>query len=130
MTQNLLNEACEQFSEAARINKKHPNTYNDWGAALLTLAALSADEENQQFLEQARNKCLEAESIKPGFASYNLACISALCGELEKCREHLETAHSGKKIPSASQLENDPDFRGVRKLDWFKELAAKVRSES
>ncbi|MCI0732575.1 MAG: hypothetical protein L0Y38_01990, partial [Methylococcaceae bacterium] len=125
----LLLEACDKFSRAAGLRTGLPNTYNDWAVALLALANLSGDEEKKHLLAEARAKCLEAEKIKSGFASYNLACIASLSGDVENCRRYLETAREQLKIPSPGHLENDPDFKNVRKSDWFKEIAAKVRVE-
>lgn len=126
-----LNQACEKFSQASLIQKKHPNVHNDWGVCLLALANLSEDPKKQQhLLDQAHAKCLDAEAIRPGFASYNLACIASLRGEIDACRRHLEIAKQNLKIPSAGHLENDSDFKNVRKTAWFKEIVDQVREEA
>ncbi|MGH8475392.1 MAG: tetratricopeptide repeat protein [Methylococcales bacterium] len=126
-----LKKACEKFMQASLAHRNHPNTYNDWGVALLALANLSEDNhEKQRLLTQAHSKCLEAESIRSGFASYNLACIASIKGNSEECRRYLEMARDHLKIPSAGHLENDPDFKNVRKSDWFKELIVQVRGQT
>ncbi|MGH8498928.1 MAG: TPR end-of-group domain-containing protein, partial [Methylococcales bacterium] len=125
----VLREACEKFMQASKGRKNRPNTVNDWGVALLALANLCEGDEKQKLLSEARSKCLEAEALKSGFASYNLACIASLEGDAENCRRYLETAREHFKIPSPGHLENDPDFKNVRRTDWFKELITQVREE-
>ncbi|MCI0654958.1 MAG: hypothetical protein L0Y39_10835, partial [Methylococcaceae bacterium] len=126
----VLQKSCEKFMQASKTHKNHPNTYNDWGVALLALANLCEGDEKRKLLSDARSRCLEAEALKSGFASYNLACIASLEGDGENCRRYLKTAREHFKIPSPGHLENDPDFKNFRKTGWFKELIAQVREGS
>ena len=126
----LLRESCGIFERAAKQQKNRPDIHNDWGVSLLALANLTENEtEKQHLLSEAQSKCFDAEKLKAGFASYNLACIASLSGDPDNCRRYLETAREQFKIPSPGHLANDPDFKNVRNTDWFKALTQKVREE-
>jgi hypothetical protein len=65
---------------------------------------------------------LRAEEMKPGSGSYNLACLSALRGDLESCRKWLEKARELKTLPSLPILQSDSDLDSVRSQPWFQDL--------
>ena len=121
-------QSCDKFSRANTITPDQPNTLNDWGAALMVLTNLSAERDKQSLLDEALGKFVAADAIEKGIASYNLACHYSLRGNIEECRKQLNIAQENWKLPALGYLENDSDFKNVRKLAWFKELIAKERT--
>ena len=123
-------QSCDKFSRANTITPDQPNTLNDWGAALMVLTNLSAERDKQSLLDEALGKFVAADAIEKGIASYNLACHYSLRGNIEECRKQLNIAQENWKLPALGYLENDSDFKNVRKLAWFKELIVKERTAS
>jgi hypothetical protein len=101
---------------------------NDWGVALMEQAGLVTGEAGEALYEQAREKFLAAETLQPGIASYNLACIHSRRGEYEGCRKRLEFARNHKSLPSLEQLKNDADLANVRQLKWFNKFIKTIRA--
>ena len=122
----LYRAASDQFSLDHQLSADRPHTLNDWGATLMALAKLCDPQETQNHLTDAREKFLAAEILKPGFSSYNLACISSLLGDIDASRKHLETARDNGKLPSANHLQRDPDLCNARKSSWFKALITEL----
>jgi len=120
--QKLYQAASDQFSLDHQLCADRPHTLNDWGASLMALAKLCESQEVRNHLADAREKFLAAETLKPGFASYNLACISSLLGDVDASRKHLESARDNGKLPDANHLQRDPDLYNARKSNWFKAL--------
>ena len=62
--------------------------------------AKQKDAENRDMLfEKAKQKCLEAESIKVGSGAYNLACACALLEEESECKKWLEICERSGTLP-------------------------------
>ncbi len=120
--EELFNQAIEKYKKAIEINPDYCNAYKNWGLALLDLVKLKGGKDAEDLLTQAEEKFLKAESIKTGEGSYNLACVYALRGNEDKCKEWLKVREKAGILPSRENAMADEDFKSVREKDWFKKL--------
>ena len=72
--------------------------------------------------EKAREKLLGAEAITAGRGAYNLACLSALEGDADECRQWLDVCKRTGRLPSKENMLADPDLASVRGEPWFLDL--------
>ena len=121
--------AAERYAQALAIKPDKHEAANNWCAMLSTqyhLLKPSAPDEAAPLLDQAEQLALRAESIRPGAATYNLACIRSLKGDLPAALETLRTAHAAGTLPSSTHLRADPDLAPLRAAPafqtWWREL--------
>ncbi len=95
---------------------------NNWGSALLEQAKRKAGPEAERLFAECSEKLTKAESLASGSAAYNLACLTALQGSEQECREWLEKARRLGTLPSPEHLVNDTDLDSVRDREWFQVL--------
>jgi tetratricopeptide (TPR) repeat protein len=115
----LFREAFAKYEAALAIKPdKHKALYN-WGIALLSLWQLTKD---AALLDKARDVLDRAEWLNPR-KPYNRACLAALLGDEEGCRERLMRAKEFGTLPPPEHLQTDPDLENMRDKPWFKELA-------
>jgi tetratricopeptide (TPR) repeat protein len=119
-SQNKCLAACENFQKATEINPNKYEAFNNWGLTLVYQAKIEGD--NKLLLQQAETVFLKSEEIKKGHSAYNLACIYALLGDEEKCRQWLKLAESNDSLTSYKTATEDEDLASVRDNDWFKKL--------
>jgi hypothetical protein len=93
-----------------------------WGVALSRLAQLPALAEREAVFLLARDVFLWEEAMRPGSEAYTIACIYALMGKFEDCRQWLERARAFKTLPSLLHMQTDADMDPVRGLPWFTEV--------
>jgi tetratricopeptide (TPR) repeat protein len=125
----LFQTAFEHFKRAIELNGVSPyldDLYDNWGLALLRYIECFPSADTASILEQAKEKFLKAESLKPGTSAYNLACVFARQGDPEQCRHWLELAEQCKTLPSANEILQDSDFSSVRNEDWFQRFITKT----
>lgn len=58
-------------------------------------------------------------------ALYDLACVYAQTGVLDKCRERLEESHALRPLDPDS-LARDPDLGAARDQNWFQDLMVRA----
>jgi tetratricopeptide (TPR) repeat protein len=116
---HLFAQAGEKYAEALRIKPDKHEALKNWGIALLLQAQTKTGAEADRLFGLASEKLSEAERIEPGTGSYNLACIAALTGRGEDCRQWLEQARQHGRLPGREHLESDTDLDPVRKQPWF-----------
>jgi tetratricopeptide (TPR) repeat protein len=124
--ETFLNKACEAYARATEIN---PNTYEafySWGGALLDQAKLKSGDDVNQVLDLAEEKLTMALNGAPTDGSYNLACLHALRGQEEACKEWLEKTYKAGELPPCDHITIDIDLDSMREKPWFKEFLVKV----
>ena len=121
--------AAERYAQALAIKPDKHEAANNWCAMLSTqyhLLKPSAPDEAATLLDQAEQLALRAESIRPGAATYNLACVRSRKGDLPAALETLRTAHAAGTLPSSTHLRADPDLAPLRAAPafqtWWREL--------
>lgn len=120
-----LKEAVERYQDAIDASPDCVECYGSGGAALILLARMNSGPEADRLLDQAEQWLMRSEELRPGNGCYNLACLKAIRGDAEGCREWLEKARKHRTLPTPAQILADPDLSNVRQEPWF---AGLVRS--
>ena len=94
----------------------------NWGNALSSQAKTKDGAEREGLFKESEKKLLQVEVIKKGRGAYNLACLSALRGDEQGCREWLEVGHDAGTLQTREYAMRDEDFESVRDKDWFKAI--------
>jgi tetratricopeptide (TPR) repeat protein len=113
--------AGSKYEEALAIKPDVYDALYNWGATLMAQGRLLAGAERETALRKAGDVLLRAARIEPDKV-YNLACLAALQGKPEECRELLLRCLRAGTLPAVSHLSADADLVGVRDLRWFQEL--------
>lgn len=116
----LLGKAVKKYAAALDLKPDYPEALSNWGSALLFQAKTKEGQETgRRLLREAREKLLEAERIRTGSGSYNLACVEALEGNvLEAVRWLTIRLSSGPRL-TRKEIEADADFDSVRREPEF-----------
>ena len=117
----LFGEAIEKYKLALAINSSDVKALNNWGLVLMEQAKSAHGKEAAQLFDEAERKLLSVAKSEPD-AAYNLACVAALRGQKEKCREYLGRAKKKGTFPDKEHLRTDADLDGVRGEAWFQDL--------
>jgi len=121
--EKLFEQAFQKYEKAIKINPNEPKAYNSWGGTLLYWIRLKyGTPEYEDFLNQAEEKGLKAESLRKGSSAYNLACIYALRGNREECKKWLLNGQEAGTLPEREYAMKDNDFDSVKNEAWFKEI--------
>lgn len=115
-------EAAAKYEAALRIKPDMHEALNGLGALLLTrFHSEKANENKSALLGKAEGLLRRATLLQPT-QTYNLACVLALKGDSDGCREKLRIAAEAGTLPEAEHLLSDPDLASVREEAWFKEV--------
>ncbi|MGR8934411.1 MAG: TPR end-of-group domain-containing protein [Gammaproteobacteria bacterium] len=125
----VYQQACEKFSFCMVMNPSHLGAAIDWGAALMEQARNRGENAQSELYTAAREKFLAANAIQAGSASYNLACIHAIQGDAEGCREALENAREHGSLPDLGAILNDADLARVQHQQWFTEFVEALQEQ-
>lgn len=116
--------AGERYAQALEIKPDMHEATNNWCAMLTTqyhFLKPSAPDDAATLLDQA-----ELLAIRPGSATYNLACVLSLKGDLPAALDWLNKAHTAGTLPTTDHLRTDPDLAPLRAdptfQAWWREV--------
>lgn len=119
---NIYEDAISKFSFCLLTNPDYLGAAIDGGVAFMELARISPEPARPELYALAEDFFERAGSIQKGSAAYNLACIYALYGDSERCRQALLQAKEFGSLPDLQAIQNDDDMENVKQEDWFKEF--------
>ncbi len=118
----LFEQAYEKYKKTVELKPSYLEARNNWGAALLHQARIKTGKKRKNLLDEAKEKCLKAESIKTGEGSYNLACVCASLDDEKECKKWLKTGEQAGTLSTRKHAMGDDDLKSVRSKQWFKEI--------
>ena len=124
----LYAEAGKKFSYCLVAKEDYLAAALDWGVALIELAALQDEMEKEASYALAKEKLTLADSIQKGVASYNFACLHAISGDFDACKEALELARDYKNLPDEEDIINDADMQVAKTQTWFNDFIASINA--
>ncbi|NOQ14926.1 MAG: hypothetical protein GQ583_10690 [Methyloprofundus sp.] len=124
----LYEEAGKKFSYCLVAKADYLAAALDWGVALMELAALKDETEKEASYVLAKEKLTLADSIQKGVASYNFACLHAVHGDFDACKEALELARDYKNLPDEEDILNDADMQVAKTQVWFNDFIASINA--
>ncbi|MEO5373848.1 MAG: hypothetical protein H7840_06155 [Alphaproteobacteria bacterium] len=120
----LFEEAYAKFAEAVRLAPDVFVPLTNWSGALSAHAQTKTGPDRDRLLDQAEGKCVQVEEMDSGRGTYNLACLAAVRGQEDACRQWLERARDAGYLPEHAHLVCDPDLASLHHLPWFQEFVA------
>ena len=124
----LYEEAGKKFSYCLVAKADYLAAALDWGVALMELAALQDETEKEASYVLAKEKLTLADSIQTGVASYNFACLHAVHGDFDACKEALELARDYKNLPDEDDILNDADMQVAKTQAWFDDFIVSINA--
>ncbi len=118
----LYRDAILKFTFCLTLDPNYLAAAIDGGVCYMDMARLQGAAKNSELYANAQREFERANSIQPGAASYNLACIHALRGESEACLKALENSRDKGSLPDTQDIVNDPDMASVQNQAWFIEF--------
>ncbi|WP_156377491.1 hypothetical protein [Sphingopyxis sp. Root214] len=107
--------AIEKYVEAIACDANMYEAYNNLGCSLIAFGNRKTEEERERLLARAEEALNKANGLRPGCASYNLACIAGVRGDAETAAKMLRDAKDkDTSFPKCSQILADRDFDRVR----------------
>ncbi|MGE0635938.1 MAG: SIR2 family protein [Bacteroidia bacterium] len=120
----LLNEAYTIFSKAIKISNENGKLLNNISSLLIDTSVFRKD---LFLINRAIEKAKEAEQIKSGAGSYNLAACHALLGEFDEAFKWLEKALNNRQH-KREQIDNEKNFLELKTDKRYKALIEKYYS--
>lgn len=124
----LYEEAGKKFSYCLVAKADYLAAAIDWGVALMELAALQGETEKETSYAMAKEKFSLADSIQKGVVSYNFACLHAVHGDFDACKEALELARDYKNLPDEEEILNDADMQITKTQAWFDDFIVSINA--
>ncbi|MCK5804821.1 MAG: hypothetical protein KAI66_18430, partial [Lentisphaeria bacterium] len=118
----LLEQSFAKYAAALEIKPDSHDALNNWAASLLHSVHQKPETEASQLLIEAENLLLRAEAILPGCATYNLACVAAMQGNVVKSLDLLRNARQAGTLTSRKKIEEDEDFAKVLQHPQFQQF--------
>jgi tetratricopeptide (TPR) repeat protein len=121
--ETLFKNAYSKYAKAVEIKPDYYDAYDNWSVSLLDWARIKIGmPEYEGLLKQAEEKCFKVESLKSGYAAYDLACIYALRGNKPECKKWLLAGQEAGTLEPKKHAMKDKDLKNVRDEAWFKEI--------
>ncbi len=86
------------------------------------LLAAFVGSESDLMLAEARDALIHAETLRPGYGAWRLACLAAHTRSHELCERWLRRAHQHGMLPEVEKLDTDPYLRFVRDTHWYRDF--------
>jgi cytochrome c-type biogenesis protein CcmH/NrfG len=119
---NLFTEAGKKYAAAIVIKPDLNVALHNWGRALINQAKTKQGIEADKLLTKALDKLKQAESLKPGSAAYDIACICGLRDDTFEAAYWLKIAKDKNiNCPDCDHILKDTDFDLVRNTSEFKQ---------
>ncbi len=125
----LFGAGYEKYEQALAIKPDDHEVLSNWGAALSQQAKTRTGDEANDLFSKARTKLIESEEVLAGSAAYNMACLSALLGDVKECAVYLRRADQYGTLPALEFVSSDEDFAGVRGTTEFQDLLRELYPE-
>jgi MinD-like ATPase involved in chromosome partitioning or flagellar assembly len=121
----LFAESFSKYELALCIKEDSHEAANNWGSALLSFAQLlrqaGEPQEMERVLGQAQEVLDRAETLKPGSATYNLACLDSIRGDTDAALAKLGQCLAGdgrlqrhaREDEDLRPLWDDPRFQAL-----------------
>lgn len=113
--------AYKKYAKSIELAPNNRRTLENWGVALMDESDQLEGANRMQHLADAAEKLSKGREIS-GLPSYNLACVFALHGQLEKALDELMDCVKKGVAPSRKMIEGDEDLAGLRTNSRFGEL--------
>mgnify|MGYP000403188531 CR=1 FL=1 len=123
---SMYEDAGKRFSYCLVAKDDYLAAALDWSAALMELAPLQDESEREATYALAKEKMTIANDIQEGVASYNLACLHAVHGDFDACKESLEAALAYGNLPEEDDIINDADMQVAKTQVWFDDFIASI----
>lgn len=114
----FLNEALNDYDACLARRPRDPGTLGNRGGLLMEMARRQGQEEREPLFARALADLGLAESLRPGSAAYDLACLAALRGLDEECMSWLRIARE-RRWPGCEHFLADADFSLLRTGEPF-----------
>lgn len=118
-----LFEANKYFEKAVNIDPEDDLSWNEWGVALVNIAELIKDPSrpdlSQKFYAEAEKKFAASASLGNTNATYHLACLHSLTGNVDGAVHFLEKCKEFDALPPISDLLNDDWLKGLHQAPLF-----------
>lgn len=124
----LYEEAGKKFSYCLVAKSDYLAAALDWSVALMELAPLQDEPEKSATYALAKEKLTIADSIHKGVASYNFACLHAVHGDFDACKEALELARDYRNLPDEADILSDADMQIAKTQAWFDDFIASINA--
>jgi len=118
----LYSLAGEKFQKAATIQPNNCDAWIGWSSSLVGLSYNASAKNKLTLLKSAEEKSIEAEKLKPGAGSCNLACIASLRNQVNECKKWLARAEKYNELTDINWLKTETDFDNVRDKPWFRNI--------
>jgi hypothetical protein len=122
-------KSVRTLSRAARLYGRDIIFMNSWSGSWMDVATSSPFRlVSTHAFAEAERILIRAEAIQEGAGAYNMACICALRGREEDCKNWLMKSLKGPLQPTRENAESDSDLAKVRGKQWFKEFCSNLRA--